>query len=669
MRKDFGKFLKNVRKHFSDAELNLIRDAYRVAARAHEGQVRLSGEPYITHTIEVARILANLGMDATTIAAALLHDVLEDTRFSMDTLRAQFGDEVANLVDGVTKISTLRKASSTHEEKQAVNLRKMLIATAQDVRVILIKLSDRLHNMRTIQYLSPEKAQRISQETLDIYAPLAQRLGMSQWQWELEDHAFHQLHPDEYHAIAKRVAMRRKEREVLLKGLIDFLEARLAEAEISARVIGRPKHLYSIYLKMVEQGKDFEDVWDVLGVRILTQTVSGCYNALGVVHQLWTPIPGRFKDYIAMPKANMYQSIHGTVMTNQGRPLEVQIRTEEMDRTAREGIAAHWRYKDAPDRDDPKAENQLKWLRQMYEWLQHAHAPADLIDSVRRDVSLADIYVFTPKGDVKELPQAATPLDFAYNIHTDIGNQCIGARVNGQMVSLRYNLQTGDVVEILTSKTQSPTLDWLDMVVTGRARTSIRQRLRELGKMDKPHKGERNEKAKTKTPSKSRPPVKIVDEPTRSKLIRVEGAEGVLVQFGKCCNPMPGHAVVGYITKNPGITIHRVDCRSFANTVRDPKRVIEAGWDGDGALLAGIRVTLGPRPNVLADITSAMRPMNIEIVKGNFFPGDNGKSFFEFVFDAPEKNSADRVIRALRQVNGVTDVSPMLAADVLASAN
>lgn len=671
MRKDFGKFLKRLKKLFPDEDLSLIREAYRVASEAHQPQIRESGEPYVTHVIEVARILAAIGLDLTTITAGLLHDVLEDSHYTVEYLEEHFGEEIARLVDGVTKISTLRKASvkPTQEEKQAENLRKMLIATARDVRVILIKLADRLHNMRTIEFLPEDKRIRISQETLDIYAPLAHRLGIARWQWELEDHAFHQLNPGEYKEMARLVAMTRKEREQLLNRTIEFLEGCLEEAEIAARVIGRPKHLYSIYRKMIQHGKDFEEVMDVLALRILTQTESGCYNALGVVHQLWTPVPGRFKDYVAMPKTNMYQSIHTTVMTDQGRSVEVQIRTEEMDRTAREGIAAHWKYKDDGRRTDAKAETQLQWLRQMYEWLQHAHAPAELIDSVRRDFTSADVYVFSPKGDVKELPAGATPLDFAYTIHTDIGHQCIGARVHGRMVSLRYNLQTGDIVEILTSKNQHPSVDWIDLVVTGRARTRIRQRLRELGKLAPVH----SDNEKPAAPPAPAPPkkiaeVRVVDNATRQKLIRVEGAKGVEVQFGKCCDPMPGHAVIGYITKNPGITIHRGDCKAFTKTVRDPQRLVEASWDGDVRVEAAVRVTMGARPNVLADITNAMRPMNVDIVQGQYFPGEDGRSYFEFVFDAASKDGAERVIRALRNVSGVTEVTQVPPNSLLAKA-
>ncbi len=461
MRTEFAKLLKQIKKHNPEADLDLVRKAYRVANKAHEGQTRLSGEPYITHCIAVAGALASLGLDSITISCGLLHDVLEDTTVTHKELEKTFGKTVADIVDGVTKISTMRKATipSTREEKQAENLRKMLVATAKDVRVILVKLADRLHNVRTIEFQESHKVERICRETLEIYAPVANRLGLSYWKWELEDHAFKHLYPIEYKETARMVAMKRREREERLERVISFLEDRLLEAEVSARVIGRPKHLYSIFQKMTRQGKTFDQIPDVMAVRIICQTVGGCYNALGVVHHVWPPVPGRFKDYIAMPKLNMYQSVHTTVMLEDGKTLEVQIRNEEMDKTAREGIAAHWKYKDGVQKVGESTETHLAWLRQMYDWLQDVQAPDDLFDTLRRDISMTAVYAFTPKGEVKELPAEATPLDFAYMIHSDVGDQCIGARVNGSMVPLRYHLQTGDVVEILTSKNQSPHRD------------------------------------------------------------------------------------------------------------------------------------------------------------------------------------------------------------------
>ncbi|MCH8204759.1 MAG: bifunctional (p)ppGpp synthetase/guanosine-3',5'-bis(diphosphate) 3'-pyrophosphohydrolase [Candidatus Hydrogenedentes bacterium] len=662
MRTEFAKLLKQVRRTYPDADETLVRKAYRVADRAHQGQTRLSGDPYITHSLAVASVLAGLGMDVRTVSAGLLHDVLEDTQITHEELKSEFGEDIAQLVDGVTKIGTLHIPASTavseaDELKQAENLRKMLVATAQDVRVILIKLADRLHNMRTIEFLPEHKIERISQETLDIYAPIANRLGLSHWQWELEDHAFHHLHPETYKKVARAVAMKRKEREKLLNTMIQFLEERLQEAEASARVIGRPKHLYSIYQKMERQGKTFNEVLDVLAVRIIAQTVSGCYNALGVVHHLWPPERGRFKDYIAVPKLNMYQSIHTTVRLEGGKPLEVQIRTEEMDRASREGIAAHWKYKERVDRADPKAETQLHWLRQMFDWLKDANAPDELFESVRRDISTMAVYVYTPKGEVKELPQGATPLDFAYMIHTDIGDTCIGAKVNGSMVPLRYHLQHGDTVEILTSKNQQPHIDWLDVVVTGRARTRIRQTLRELE--ESPSAVGPGESRSIAPPHIAKPKQRSKGPDTREEMIRVSGASGMAMQFAKCCNPMPGQGVIGYVTKRHSVTIHRADCKLLDKADRGAQRLIAASWEGEELPEMGLRVTIGSRPNGLADITSAIRPMNIDITHAEYRPGDNGESVFEFFFHAADRNRFERVEKSLRQVPGVRGVEPV----------
>jgi len=661
MRSNFVKLRKTLKKKLPTADLSVVRHAYRFADRAHQGQVRLSGEPYVEHTLAVAQHLASLGLDPITCAAALLHDVVEDTHVTREHLQGEFGEEIAALVDGVTKISSLNlKADAvTREVKQAQNIRKMLVATAKDVRVILIKLADRLHNIATIEFLPPAKRNRIAQETLDIYAPLAHRLGISRWKWELEDHAFHVLMPTEYREIAHMVAMKRRARETELNETIRFLEDRLKDSEVECRVIGRPKHLYSIYKKMAEQGKDFHEVMDVLGVRIITNTESGCYNALGVVHSLWTPLPGRLKDYIAMPKLNMYQAIHTTVMRQNGRPMEIQIRSDDMDRTAREGIAAHWIYKEGRQNSDKRLDEQLRWLKQMYEWLKDTQAPEELMDSMRRDFETSNVYVFTPKGEVMELPAGATPLDFAYLVHSDIGHRCIGAKVNGRMVPLRYHLQTGDVVEILTSKTQKPHLDWIDIVVTGRARTRIRQRLRELGELDPVDDPEVKPREVVPKPRRIAPRFRAfaqLDEQTRAKLIHIEGARGIPVTFAKCCNPMPGTAVIAYVTKSPGITIHRADCKSFIKSTRDPERILRASWEGDDSFHHTLRVVTGPRPNVLADLTNALRPMNVDILRATYGPGDNGQSYLDFEFEAADNNAVDRVRRTLRTVTGVSQV-------------
>ena len=649
--------------------LELVRQAYRVADHAHRGQKRLSGEPFVAHSLAVARILAGLKLDLTTIAAGLLHDVLEDTLVTRAELEKYFNPEIVSLVDGVTKIGSLYMASAgqSRAEKQAASLRKMLIATVRDVRVILIKLADRLHNMRTIEYLPPKKIERISQETLDIYAPLAHRLGIARWKWELEDQAFHRLNPSEYRSIASRVSMKRREREAWLSDILGFLNNRLHSEAIPAEVIGRPKHLYSIYRKMMLQGKDFDDVMDVQAVRIITETDADCYKALGIVHQLWKPFPNRFKDYIPIPKANGYQSIHTTVMCENGRPLEIQIRTHEMDETAQVGIAAHWVYKEGDvQRSDRNLEERLKWLRQMYESLQDTRSADEFIDGVMRDVQMNEIFVFTPKGEVKELPAGATPLDFAYTIHSDVGNHCIGSRVNGRLVPLSYNLQTGDRVEILTSKNQTPHVGWLDIVVSSRGRAKIRQKLRELGMME-PAEQDKPEKAKQTAARPAPVPksqVRVVDDATRSKLIRVQGQKHMAVQFAKCCNPMPGHALVGYIRKNTGITIHRADCRHFSGVNRDARRIVKASWDGEGFFQIGIRVSTNARPNILADLTESIRPLIVDIIRAHYQPGENGQSSFEFVFNTTDKTNIDHISRTIRTVAGVRDISTVFVREM-----
>ncbi|MCX5757499.1 MAG: bifunctional (p)ppGpp synthetase/guanosine-3',5'-bis(diphosphate) 3'-pyrophosphohydrolase [Candidatus Hydrogenedentes bacterium] len=669
MRTELTKLLKFIRKMHPGVDLELIRHAYRVADHAHKGQFRLSGDPYVSHPLAVARILATLKLDMTTVAAGLLHDVIEDTPVTRDDVQKEFGETIAMLVDAVTKIGAMPVSKApSRAEKQAASIRKMLVATVRDVRVLLIKLADRLHNMRTIEFLPPEKIERISRETMDIYAPLAHRLGIARWKWELEDHAFHRLHPVEYKEIAARVAMKRREREEWLGKTIEFLSERLAADGIHAEVVGRPKHLYSIYRKMLQQGKDFDEVRDIQALRIITTRESECYEALGVVHRLWTPISGRFKDYIAMAKANGYQSIHSTLMCEDGMPLEIQIRTEEMDHTAQEGIAAHWKYKEGYAFSDKRMEEDLKWFKQMFESLKEENTADEFLDDVRREVQMSEVFVFTPKGEVRELPAGATPLDFAYSIHTDVGHHCFGARVNGRMVPISYTLQTGNSVEILTSKNQTPHLDWLDIVVSARARAKIRQRLRELGELDHVE----QEKPKTaipRPPATLKAPVRVVDEATRVKLIRVEGAKNMAVAFAKCCNPMPGHDVLGYATLATGITIHRADCRNFARTGRDPKRMIEASWEGERRIHASLRVTTGARPTMLADITNAIAPLNINITHAQFTLGDNGQRHFDVVFDAADKGVVDRVVRLIRIVPGVTDVAAHQAKDISKTAH
>lgn len=669
MRTQYARLLKSLRKRYSEEQLRVVQAAYACAVSAHEGQKRLSKEPYVMHSLNVGVILASIGLDPTTVAAGLLHDVLEDTPYPREEMLNRFGPEIVSLVDAVTNIKrTSRKIpekEESYEVKQAQNIRKMLVATAQDVRVILIKLADRLHNMRTIDALPPDRRKRMARETMDIYAPMADRLGISMWKWELEDLSFRQLLPEKYREVSELVAVKRREREVMLNEVLRLLQKRLHEAGIQSQVIGRSKHLYSIHTKMERQGKTFEEVMDIEGVRIITKTHGECYEALGTVHNVWPPIPGRFKDYIAVPKFNMYRAIHTTVMRENGKPLEIQIRSEEMDRTAREGIAAHWIYKEGRHAQDPRLERQLKWLRQMFEWLKDAHAPDDFMDSVAREFTPSHIYVFTPRGEVKELPKGATPLDFAYNIHSDIGHHCIGARVNARMVPLSYNLQTSDFVEILTSKNQRPHLDWVDLVVTGKARCRIRQRLRELGEIEaeEPQKQEKEEPAighrRGTLPTPPQRDIPQVDDATRQKLIRIEGGKGMAVQFAKCCNPMPGHTLVGYFTKTPGVTVHRSDCKSFLRSARDQSRIVQATWVGEGTFETALRVVVGSRPNILPDIMEALRPMNIEIMRAGYSPYRDGRYHFDFLFQVPDMETAELMARTLLTVSGVSEVTKL----------
>ena len=670
MRTQFAKLLKILRKNAPGADLSLVRKAYRVADAAHQGQVRLSGEPYVSHSIEVARILGTLNLDQTTIAAGLLHDVLEDTKVTLEELEKGFGTEIAALVDGVTKIGALYmpQTSQSRQEDQAASIRKMLVATIKDVRVILVKLADRIHNMRTIEFLPAKKIKRISEETLDIYAPLAHRLGIAQWKWELEDTAFHRLHPADYKTIAGQVDMKRRERELWLAQMIKFLEEHLGKADIVARVIGRPKHLYSIHRKMVQQGKDFEEVMDMQAVRIVVETVADCYNAVGAVHGLWKPFPGRFKDYIPIPKDNGYQSIHTTVMCEQGTPLEIQIRTEEMERTAQVGIAAHWLYKEGDSKaGDASLRDRLAWLRHMYESLQETHSAGEFLDGVKSDMKMSEIFVFTPKGEVKELLPGATPLDFAYMIHSDIGHHCIGARVNGRLVPLTYNLQTGDRVEILRSKNQTPHVGWLDVVVTARARARIRQRLRELGLLEPAEHDPNKDKPKQRQPHKpptAKAQVREVDNATREKLIRVQGEKGMEVQFAKCCNPMPGHPVIGYVTRHGGLTIHRSRCGNFQKTTPDHKRIVKVSWEGEGHYEIGVSIMITSRPNIVADVTEAIRPLVIDMTSATLKAEQDSQGYFEFAFNTTDQAILDQLKRTVKTVAGVKDIETQFVREV-----
>ncbi len=624
---------------------DLVTRAFEVAVVQHHLQLRASGEPYVNHPIGTAIICAELGLDSSTIAAALLHDVVEDTGMPIGTLREQFGEEVALLVDGVTKLSQM--SFSTVEEEQAENIRKMIVAMAKDIRVILIKLADRLHNMRTLVYLGKEKQIQKAKETLEVYAPLAHRLGMESVRWELEDLAFATLHPRKYSEIQRMVAQRRADRERDMEEARDILGKELAAVSIEAEIAGRTKHFYSIYDKMVRRGKEFNEIFDLTALRVLVDSVKDCYAALGVIHSLWKPLPGRFKDYVAMPKFNMYQSLHTTVIGPQGKPLEIQIRTYEMHETAQWGIAAHWAYKEkgargASPRSDANIER-LQWLRQIMEWQSETKDAGEFMEALHIDIFRDEVYVFTPKGEVKSLPAGSTPVDFAYAIHTDVGHRCVGAKVNQRIVPLTYKLQSGDIVEILTSRTsQGPSRDWLQFVASPGARNRIRQWFKRERREDAEHLGReallealRKQGLPAQRLINSELLTEIIKETGQTKKedffvllgsgkistqhmvtriiqslnreaeqpvaalsvgstteketsgvasanqlgIRVDGIDDVAVRLPQCCRPVPGDDVVGYISLGRGITVHRRDCPNVRTLEKNPERFTQVHWD------------------------------------------------------------------------------------------
>jgi guanosine-3',5'-bis(diphosphate) 3'-pyrophosphohydrolase len=640
------------------ADLPLLERAYEFAAKAHEGQMRNSGEPFISHPVEVCAILAEMHLDMPTLVAGLLHDTVEDSTVTVAQVKAAFGEEVAALVDGVTKLGKIKFDS--RDEAQSQNLRKMLIAMAKDIRVILIKLADRLHNMRTIEFLPPDRQRDKAIETMDIYAPLAHRLGISQVKWELEDLAFKVLEPAKYHQIQRLVADSRKAREAYLKQVIDELTTELGAVGIHAEISGRPKHFYSIYQKMSQKGKDFNEIYDLIALRIIVASVKDCYGALGTVHSIWKPVPGRFKDYVAMPKFNMYQSLHTTVIGPAGRPLELQIRTEEMHRTAEYGIAAHWRYKEG-GRGDESFDERLAWLRQMLEWQTELKDPREFMEALKIDLFEDEVFVFTPKGDVVSLRKGSTPIDFAYQIHTEVGNHTVGAKVNGSIVPLGYELQMGDRVDIMTNKSSGPSRDWLNVVRTSSARSKIRSYFSKVSRHDDlthgkdelqkilrkqglsigssggvralaqvakemnfaesddlvAHIGAGKVSAKLivgklikllagteAVPPEPEKPEFTLATPmlaprSRRKKsptgVRVKGIDDVLVRLAHCCNPVPGDPLVGFVTRGRGVSVHRADCPNARELLTTPERIIEVEWDMGAATTYQVEIYIEAR--------------------------------------------------------------------------
>ena len=702
---------QTILSYYPDADLERIQRAIAVAREAHAGQYRDSGEEYFQHPYEVARILAELQMDTDTIVAGLLHDVLEDTDVTREALAEQFGEVVARLVEGVTKLKKI--SFKTREEQQARSLRKMFLAMAEDLRVIVIKLADRLHNMRTLRHLSVERQRRIATETLEIYAPLAHRLGMWSLKWEMEDLAFRALHPEEHAELVRQIARRREERESEIEKVIAMLEERLQELGIKGTLQGRPKHLYSIWQKLQRQGTDLSKIYDLLAVRVIVDSVKDCYGVLGLVHTLWKPIPGRFKDYIAMPKSNMYQSLHTTVIGPRGEPLEIQIRTWEMHRIAEKGIAAHWLYKEGGTTTE--FEEKVAWLRQVMEWLREMRDPQEFMETLKIDLFEDEVFVFTPKGDVKSLPAGATPVDFAFSVHTDIGLRCIGAKVNGRIVPLNYKLSNGEFVEILTSKTPNPSKDWLNFVKTSRARSKIRSWLKEQEREESVNRGRqmlekelkrlglepkeclkaervadvlkryghsqiedlyaavgygkvavsqvlskllgREEFEKRAGSARKATPAKKRSQTTQSVLVK--GMDNLLVRFSKCCNPVPGDPIIGYITRGRGVSVHRVDCPNILALNGNSERKIEVEWrPGEtGAFAVELEVEAIDRVNLLSQImnTISEEKTNIESVIAR--TTKNNMAIINLVVDIHDLQHMETLMNRIKQVSGVLTVT------------
>jgi GTP pyrophosphokinase len=687
---------------------DLLVRAYKFSEQAHRGQLRNSGDPYITHSVEVAKILADLQLDSITVASGILHDVIEDTRLTLADVEAEFGKEIAAIVDGLTKIAKLPTGGST-QERQVESYRKLLLSIAKDARVIIVKLADRLHNMRTLDWLPADKRRRIAQETRDLYAPLAHRFGMAKLRWELEDLAFKHLETEEYKALAKKVAQKRGEREALIRQMADPLIERLSKAGIrDVEVTGRPKHLWSIYKKMKQREKPYEEIYDLLAIRVLVNTVPDCYHALGVIHDGWTPVQERIKDYIAQPKSNGYQSLHTTVF-GPGRQLyEVQIRTRDMHRTADYGIAAHWRYKE--DAKSDELDRHLSWFRQVLELQMDARTPDEFLEFLKLDLYQDEIFVFTPTGDVIQLPKGATPLDFAFAVHTEIGLHCAGARVNGRIAPLSRPLRNSETVEIITSNTAKPTRDWLAHVRTGRARHKIRQVLkreaqssaeklgqemldretkrRRLGKIDDDSmdraaralsltdathllasigQGDVNvtlalkhlfpDAAEAEVP---KPNVfeRFVDRVRGTKGVRIQGVDGLMVRYAQCCQPVPGDPVVGYVTRGRGVSIHRADCPNLLLLAHEPERRLEIDWQEAQGERFVVRLALegNDRRGLYADVAAAVSSTGTDI-KSMDLRSTDGRTSGSMLVEVENLAHLEKIMRATRRVKGITDVA------------
>ena len=728
---DVNVLFAKIEAYLSPEQVAFVRKAYDLAAEAHAAQFRKSGEPYIIHPIGVVGILASLQMDERTLAAAFLHDVVEDTDYTVADITERFGGIVANLVDGVTKLAKIEYVSK--EDRQIENYRKMFLAMARDIRVVLIKLADRLHNMRTMKYMPVHKQQSISRETLEIYAPLAHRLGIYTIKWELEDLAFRYLEPDIYYNLMEQVKIKRSEREGMINEAMASLKDAVEKAGIRCEIQGRPKNFYSIHKKMLRDHKSLSEIYDLLAIRVLVDTVKDCYGTLGIVHSMWKPIPGRFKDYVAVPKSNMYQSLHTTVMSGGGQPLEIQIRTFEMHRISEYGIAAHWRYKESGGSKpaaggDKGFDAKLSWLRQLLEWHNDMNDSRDFVNTVKMDIFADEVFVFTPRGDVIDLPVGSVPIDFAYRIHTDVGNRCVGAKVNGRIVPLDYQLKNGDIVEVITSKQSSgPSRDWVNIVGSSDTRNKIRSWFKKERREENIIKGREMLEREVKrlgyevkalvSPEKLREAgsklridsdenllatlgyggvtlntvmSKLVDiykreqqltttkdlaqvlaelKPRKSKArsshgILVKGEEGIMVKLARCCNPIPGDPVIGYITRGSGISVHRADCPNvLSNNPEEQQRLIEVAWDIgiNDVYKVNIMITSGDRPGIMSEIMNIVSEAKVNISSLNCHTDKNKIAILHMGLDIVSLEQLEYVMNKIRRMKGVFTVERVLS--------
>ena len=666
-------YVRQLLEYNPNYDAQLLEKAYLTAEKHHEGQLRKSGEPYIIHPMAVGRILADLGMDEVTIAGGILHDIVEDTDYTLAQVEVDFGSDIANLVDGVTKLTNINY--ETKEEQQAENIRKMFLAMSKDIRVLIIKLADRLHNLRTISYQTPKKIREKCQESLDIYAPLAARLGIYKFKFEMEDICFKNLYPEEYDKLVKEMQERQVRRQGVIEGVIRDINNALKDTGIQYEIYGRHKHYYSIYKKMQFQQKQLDEIFDLTAVRIIVDSIRDCYGVLGAVHTMWTPIPGRFKDYIAMPKPNRYQSLHTTVIGKSGNPFEIQIRTKEMHQVAEYGIAAHWKYKEGIASDDEEVK--LAWLRQTIEWQQELKDPGEFMETVKVDLFSNQVFVFTPKGDVMELPAGSTPLDFAFKVHTAVGCKCVGAKVNGKMVPIDYVLQNGEIVDIVTSVNSHPNLDWLKIVKTNSAKSKIRQYLkkeanaavtekpaalkakeeaaREAARIEEEERKKAQEEAK-----KLAQALKKERRPERTKGVSVKGVSDLMIHFAKCCSPVPGDAIVGYTTKGRGVSIHRIDCSNIRSLPeREKLRLIDVSWDDEDAgqnFDAAITILAEDRKGLFSDVSKVCVDMDMNINGLNLKKDKDNICTLDLTLSITNTGDIVKVMARMKQVKGVIEV-------------